>query len=353
LAAPLAALTDHESRTFGKMAPGDAKVFGSSLLGGDFGDIDLAIASNDTMTMAFLLATAASTRIHPVHIRQTCYEELQDYISWRNLCATSDLRGEMKISALYIDSKTLVFNPKSKTLFPDFHTVMRAAKKLEQRGYTMGTGERWRAEWHLTGDLEALASVCYAATGPALAKRMSDNRAIVAGGFLRDEAQGVAPKDMDIFTHTEQEWNAMCEAMLDLGFEEITFDIPPGKRVNLRKFRAASPLHGHECLVYDVINYDFVSSKEHIVETFDFRHNMVWWDPASHEVRGPTASFGGIQAAMEDIRLKRLVVGDNLWYRAGLARALMRWQRFRREGYTADEANVRKYQEYVKLFQGK
>ena len=50
---------------------------------------------------------------------------------------------------------------------------------------------------------------------------------------------------------------------------------------------------------------------------------------------------------------RRLVVGDNMWYRAGLYRALKRWQRFRGDGYVADAENTAKYAEYVKLFSGR
>jgi hypothetical protein len=51
---------------------------------------------------------------------------------------------------------------------------------------------------------------------------------------------------------------------------------------------------------------------------------------------------------LEDIRLRRLIVGDNMWYRASPGRALMRWQRFRRDGYVADAENAAKYSFYVK-----
>jgi hypothetical protein len=157
---------------------------------------------------------------------------------------------------------------------------------------------------------------------------------------------GRCPKDIDVFVPAGRRWSELCENIAQV-LEEIDFDKPAGSRVNLRKFRAKSRCPGHEALVVDVIDYGFVHSAAHVVETFDFACNTLWWDPASR-----TGIQGGFALSAPEvvwhIRQRKLVVGNNLWYRASPGRALMRWQRFRRDGYVADAENAAKYSFYVK-----
>jgi hypothetical protein len=164
---------------------------------------------------------------------------------------------------------------------------------------------------------------------------------IVAGGCFRDLLVGIDPKDVDVFVPGDGEWDSLCSRLSEtLG--EVDF-APSGKRVNVRKFVAGET-------VLDVIDYSFVSRKEHVVETFDFSANMLWLDPEDLEVKGSSRWSAGEVTA--HIRGKKLKVGDNLWYRAGLARSLKRWQRFRGEGYEPEGEDLEKYREYVKTMKG-
>ena len=331
---------------------GAVKVFGSALLNPKTAaDIDIAVPDDDTSTMAYLLNVAEAHGIHPIQVPRCLFDDLHNRLSWKNLCATVDPRlGIVIFGREYDDGDRLVFNPASRTAFPDLREVVRSAKKLtEKHGYRLEASERLRATLQLNGNPSSLADLAYVALTDQIVHILAAFGAIVAGGFFRDEVDGRPPKDIDVFVPAGRDWSGLCFE-LSTWLEEVEFEKPEGKRVNLRKFRARSHVPGHEMLVIDVIDYGFVHEPEHVVETFDFLCNTLWWDPQ----RGSTV-YGGFGRTpgevIQCIRDRRLIVGDNLWYKAGLYRALKRWQRFRADGYVADADNTKKYSDYVKMFQ--
>ena len=330
--------------------PSDSiKIYGSSLLSSDFADIDIAVSENDTSTMAYLLHHAPRAGFHPIVLRQSTFDNLHNLLSWKNCLMTADKDGAITYGTQFFSGGILQFNPASRTAFPDFISAVRAAEKMEKRGYILPASEKARAILHLRDSVRALGTIAREALTDQVMYLLAAHGAIVAGGFFRDEIDGRPPKDVDVFVPAGQGWSELCDEITKV-LEEVKFDIPSGSRVNLRKFRARSQAPGHECLVIDVIDYSFVHEAKHVVETFDFRCNCLWWDPQTDEVSG---GMGASPAdILEDIRLRRLIVGDNMWYRAGLYRALKRWQRFRGDGYVADAENVAKYSEYVKHFAG-
>jgi hypothetical protein len=154
-----------------------------------------------------------------------------------------------------------------------------------------------------------------------------------------------------VFVPAGGSWDRLCEALS--GFlEEVKIDCPPRKRLNLRKFKAISRCPRQENLVLDVIDYGFVHRPEHVVETFDFSANCMWWAPGSDRDIQGSAQYPP-EEIVRHIRGKILKVGDNMWYKAGPFRALSRWQRFRNDGYVADEETTKKYKEYVHQMLGK
>jgi hypothetical protein len=340
-------------RALERLQPGSAKIFGSSLWFTErVGDIDIAVPDDDDATFAYLLNIAPAFNLHPVRMARWLYDDLHNRLSWKNMCGTQDARtGEVTLSKDYVHSDFLQFNPASRKAFPDFAEARRAAKKMEERGYRVPDSEKARASLHLTGSLSNLETLAREALTEEVVWLIAGHDAAVAGGFFRDEVDGRPPKDIDVFVPADHKWEQLCDDLAKI-MEEVEFEKPEGKRVNLRKFRARSRCPGHEMLVIDVIDYGFVHSSAHVVETFDFSCNTLWWSPALR--RGIQGGFG-LEAAdvVRHIRERKLVVGDNLWYRAGLYRALKRWQRFRGDGYVADAANTAKYSEYVRLFAGK
>ncbi len=335
-------------RALERLTPGSAKIFGSALLGGG-NDVDIAVRDTDTLTIAYLLNVSSALGMHPVVLPAPVYENLHDLLSWKNCCMTACARtGEVTYSRHFTEARDLEFNPASRLAFPDLPTVVKSAKKLEAKGFTIPESEKFRAQLHLNDCVSSLGDLARLALTERIVEIVAAFGGIVAGGFFRDEVDGRAPKDIDVFVPAGRDWNGLCFE-LSTWLEEIEFEKPEGKRVNLRKFRAKSRVPGYEMLVIDVIDYGFVHEGMHVVETFDFSCNTLWWEPGAFGVKG---GFGrSAKQVVDDIRNRRLVVGDNMWYRAGLYRALKRWQRFRGDGYIADAENTQKYSKYVKLFQ--
>lgn len=343
----LADLGEETSRFLAGL-PGPTKVFGSALWDPEgAADIDVAVQAGDDDTFARVLAAGEQLRLHPVRLQPHVYRDLHLLLSWRNACAAYDVMdGRTDVSPEFVDGAALVFNPASRAAFPSFLSARKAAQKMERLGMHVPPAEKARAELHLGGNTDSLVKIARAALGEEIVNLLAYRGAVVAGGFFRDEIDGRAPKDLDVFVPAGRGWADLCDELGKI-LEEVEFDRPAGSRVNLRKFRAASPVAGHEFLVIDVIDYGFVHAEAHVVETFDFAHNTLWWSPGRSEMQG---GMGRSAGEIRDIILqRRLIVGDNTWYRAGQYRALKRWQRFRADGYVADEENVRKYAEYVRL----
>jgi hypothetical protein len=121
---------------------------------------------------------------------------------------------------------------------------------------------------------------------------------------------------------------------------EIQFTNSALNNVNVRKFN-------YEGFLIDSIYYLHVQRLEHVVDTFDFTINMLWFDPRDMMTKGSLVY--NVDTILDHIVHKKLVVGDNLWYRASYMRALKRYDRFRNEGYEIDDENRFKYIRYIKL----
>lgn len=328
-----------------EFAVGDVVVAGSAIFGGSRNDVD--VFTGNPAVFAKLLHFAKlrpELSIHPSLGFDTA--ELHERMSWGQCCVTCELDGSLHFGRAYTDSGELVFNPASTKAFPDKAAALVAAAKLVGRGYALPHSERMRAVVALSGVgpelFELVAQSLNVSVSPQTVYAVRRRGAVFAGGALRDIVLGERPKDIDIFVPgAPSAWDRLCNDLVRSGCEEVHFEFPAGKRVNLRKF--IDPLTG---ATLDVIQYGFVSEAEHVVETFDFRLNMLWIDPGTGELRGP--ADGGAEAAVRDIRDRRLVVGKNMWFRAGPLRALRRWGRFLQEGFSADDANRRAYSNYVK-----
>ena len=338
-------------RVMDRLPGGSGKIFGSALRRGvEAGDIDVAVAKGDTATMAYLLHQAPSVKMHPIELPVSTFENLHDVLSWKNCLVTADTNGLLTYGSQYAAGNVLEFNPASRRAFPSLQCAVRAAKKLVEQGFALPESEKARATLHLHGNVDMLETIAREALTEKVVWLLAGHGATVAGGFFRDEVDGRCPKDIDVFVPAGHKWEQLCDELGEI-LEEVKFDKPEGSRVNLRKFRAKSQCPGHEALVVDVIDYSFVHSTAHVVETFDFAQNMLWWDPSSrHGIQG-SSQFPASEI-VQLIHKRILKVGDNLWYRAGLYRALKRWQRFRRDGYVADAETIAKYSQYVKLMKG-
>jgi hypothetical protein len=229
---------------------------------------------------------------------------------------------------------------------------MSAGSKLTNHGFQLYKVEEWKILYYIQvmkgkpqvdKDL-TLSEIAIVQLGETLSQMIADENGIVAGGYFRDIINNKQPKDMDIFIPSSGNWESLCNDLSDI-LEEIDF-LPSGQKsrnVNLRKFKLPN-----SNTVLDVISYNFVTNKEHIVETFDFSINCLW-----SNLRKASSINGGLNYTAEEIIShitdKKLIVGGNMWFKAGTGRALMRWERFRKEGYIADAENCAKYSRYVKM----
>lgn len=332
---------------------GSAKIFGSALTHPETaGDVDIAVCEIRTYDISALLHASIGTRVHVLPLPPDTFHDLHNVLSWKNCLVTATSDGHLTYGDEYLDGAELHFNPRSRAAFPSFRSAVKAATKMAARGYDVPASERARASVILAHHHEALDTLVREALGEDVVHLLAAHGAVVAGGFLRDEIDGRPPKDLDVFVPAGGDWEGLC-GEIGGALEEVDFEKPEGrKRVNLRKFAAKSRCPGHERLIVDVIDYGFVHEGAHVVETFDFAHNMLWWDPAGGAVRGSKDHDAG--AVVRSIRERKLVVGNNLWYRASAGRAMKRWQRFRRDGYVADAKNIELYSSYVKeLMMGK
>ena len=166
---------------------------------------------------------------------------------------------------------------------------------------------------------------------------LKGDNGILAGGCLRNIVSGKPVKDWDVFFVNKEDWEDFNDQMKPF---EIQFTNSNLAKVNVRKFRI------DDCNI-DSIYYLHVQRLEYVVDTFDFTINMLWYDPNDEEIKGSLKySADEIISHIED---KRLIVGDNLWYRASFFRALKRYDRFRNEGYKIDEENIEKYKRYIAI----
>jgi hypothetical protein len=168
-------------------------------------------------------------------------------------------------------------------------------------------------------------------------KVLQKNNGILGGGCLRDIINRKKVKDWDVFFVTKEDWENFNSEMKKY---EITFTNSKLDKVNVRKFKI------DKCLI-DSIYYLHVQRVEHVVETFDFTINMLWYNPKDNQLHG-TMEYSA-EEIINQIISKQLIVGDNLWYRASFFRALKRYDRFRQEGYTIDQINIDKYKRYISL----
>jgi hypothetical protein len=154
---------------------------------------------------------------------------------------------------------------------------------------------------------------------------------------LRDLMAGKNVKDWDIFFVNKEDWINFNEEMKEY---KIQFTDSILKNITVEKFKIDDRL-------IDSIYYPHVQHSEHIVDTFDFTINMLWYDPVDSEIKGSLKY--DVDTIIDHIIDRKLVVGDNLWYRATYFRALKRYDRFRNQGFTIDDENRLKYIRYINL----
>jgi hypothetical protein len=325
--------------------PNDSvRIFGSSTITeSGWGDIDVAATAGEVF--ALLLHKAmnydGTPGIHPVIMSKEQILDLHNLMSWKEFGRTIAPNGEVFTSDDFNSGHELHFNPRSQFLFNSASAALRNAHKLEKRQVVLPKIEEAKCRACLQHSPKAIVDVLELTLEPWIMKLLEENKATIAGGFLRDTLFGKVPKDLDIFVVNGGDWEGLCNKLAQK-LKEV--DFRNGKergRINLRKF-------AYNGITLDVIEYGFVWRKEDVVQTFDFFHNMLWYDPA---IPGKLFGKDSLNDAKSIIYInlkKQLIVGDNLWFKASLTRAIYRWNRFRKEGYVPDEANRLKYSNYVK-----
>jgi hypothetical protein len=309
----------------------DVRVGGSVLdPNAGFKDFDIFCEQKD---FAEVLYRCKGTSCHPIMVKDI--KDLHNRLTfWNHYVIHPDgtiYRGEQ-----HTESNELKFNERS-TFWWDEMSHMKTLKKLLDRGHTIDKYQRDRFSY-CVNKFQLLSMFDHRIVNLLRAK---PGTTAIAGGFFRDFVQGKPSKDVDVFICDVDHYNWVCEELYKLNGVEIEFIKSP--KVNVRKFKI-------ENIVYDIINYGFVKRGQHVVDTFDFTINMLWYDPDDKMHHGPNL-YGGFEGALEDICERRLVVGDNLWFKASTGRALRRWERFKNDGFVPDEAAVSKYKRYVEILQ--
>jgi hypothetical protein len=329
------------SEVFSGMDPKSICMYGSavSFPGSDFNDIDVYCSDEKSFASA-LWKSGQGDLFHPWN-GEIPVEKFHEYQSFRQLCSTVSLDGGITRGDQWLDpetNKSLVFNERSIACFRDKQNVDKIFKKCLDRGMTVTEEEKRRSIALITGNEkqiaeEALGDLRYLSKDPSV---------VIAGGYIRDWILGRNPKDLDVFCLLYGAWQRLCDELLATGWQEEMIQTRFLRRVNVRKF------HKEGFPSLDVILYQFVAEPQHVVETFDFSVNCLWYDRTTDSVKGPLE--GSLEMVLMDIAHRRLRVGKNLWYRAGAGRALKRWQRFRSEGYEPTEEDKELYKSYVQRF---
>ena len=333
--------------------PDNAKIAGSFLLQESYNDIDVFVSKDDDITLAKLLHIGSViAELHIVAIPQDIFDDLHNKMSWCQCCKTMTLSGRLSTGRMFTESPYLKFNIDSVKAFPSLSKAHTAMTKLTTSVYHISKIEELRMAYYIGqachGKDALLVSFARTQLGDTICQMLIESRAIIAGGYFRDIVMGKKPKDMDVFVPLQADaWNRLCNDLAAIT-TEIHFT-KQGSKVNLRKFIIPQP-NGDD-LILDVIDYGFVSAKEHVVETFDFSINCLWTDLQNKVIQGGLGFTA--RDIINHITDKKLYVGDNLWFCASLGRALMRWQRFRNQGFTANAIEQEKYSKYVHMINHK
>ncbi len=164
----------------------------------------------------------------------------------------------------------------------------------------------------------------------ARAARDAGGRALVVGGWVRDRALGLAPKDLDIevFGIDASALRAVLERLgqVDAVGESFTVYKVGGLDVSLPR-RESKTGRGHKGFT---VEGDPTLSIADAARRRDFTINAMSWDPLSNDTLDP---FGG----MEDLRAKRLRIVDPQTFTDDSLRVLRAIQFAARFELTLDE----------------
>ena len=332
------------------LEPGDQiRVIGSSLFRTNTRDIDIVVC-NEALFAKLMFLKGQNPMLSPILMEEQAFNDIHNRMSFYQQCVAMKEDGRFVFGREYTTNKGICFNTESITTFRVYDRVTEAYRKLTQHGLQDDTAEFNRISLLDEARLqEAMYSHMVETIHPDVFNTIIRSNAVLAGGFFRDFILGKPPKDVDIFVlGGQQKWNGLCTQLGGLsGIKEMDFlsaDQSTSGRVNVRKFLNRSGL------TLDVIHYPFVQNPEHVVETFDFSVNMIWFDKETKVFKG--SSQYDVKRIIDDIATRRINVGDNLWYRASPSprRALERWERMVEAGFVADGTARDRYSDYIQQF---
>jgi hypothetical protein len=336
---------------------GLAKVIGSALSCDKPNDIDVIVSENDpTQIFAELLFWSKAYNVHPIQVSDKDFKNIHNLMAWNCDCVSSDTVSNLLLyGELYADwrtTKELKFNEASLKIFNNYDKSLAGLKKKINRGLKITDLEKFYFESlfdrydmlndKISSELSMFLDTYYGdiiTSRRSLRGHLSKFKYAIAGGCIRDIILEKPIKDIDIFVVNENEYNKMTDFLATV-MEEIIIPESSTKKINLRKFKLIDTN-----VVLDVIHYGFACKVEHVVETFDFSINMLWYDVKYETVEGSIKY--PVKDLLDHLRNKKLIMGDSLWYKASALRALKRWGRFRRDGYIANRDTINKYREYV------
>jgi len=113
----------------------DIKLFGSILFNPEINDIDIVIR-NDRSLHKKLLNMSFNYRFHIFVLEDREFNHFEEFISYYNIAYIYNLEDDkITFSKNYTDSKTLVYNMRSKKIFNIPKTINKLKEKLLKIGY--------------------------------------------------------------------------------------------------------------------------------------------------------------------------------------------------------------------------
>jgi hypothetical protein len=150
---------------------------------------------------------------------------------------------------------------------------------------------------------------------------------IIAGGFIRDLVLDEDPKDIDIFLYNRTNFKNLTNFLEN-------FDFKAGK-----KFLSENN-ENMEVVKYTYQDYDIdviylpLSDKKHIIESFDFTINMIYYDFKKDDIK-ISPNYDVVKAIIR----KELIPNTGMIIISNVENIIKRYQKFLDKGYTISEGD--------------
>jgi hypothetical protein len=288
-------------------------------------DFDIFCEKSD---FAELLFHSKKTKIHPSIVPDI--NNLHNRLTFHNSFLIDGNGNEYK-SDKFVNSSGLIFNEKSILQWGQ-KAANNLLNKMLKRGFNISDYEKARFDVCINQKLDNF----FDPEILELIKNKGDS-VIIAGGVLRDLVLGKRNKDIDIFVSDIAVFN-----MLALEVSHKYKLLGNFERVDARIVKFIK-----DEKEYDLVYYRFGNKYSHLVDTFDYTVNMLWFNPNTNKILGP--SFLPVNPILIHINEKKLVLGPFFSFNISVKRTLHRWVKFNKQGFKADDSTLDKIKDIITL----